>query len=43
MPAVFTWPALSTWVAYTTIIGVILALTRVRVLGTRPAQMDWLP
>ncbi len=26
MPAVFTWPALSTWVAYTTIFGVVLAL-----------------
>ena len=26
MPAAFTWPALSTWVAYTTIFGVVLAL-----------------
>ena len=37
MPDVFTWPALSTWVAYTTIIGVILALLAL----TRSRIQNW--
>ena len=37
MPAVFTWPALSTWVAYTTIFGVILALLAL----TRSRIQNW--
>ena len=37
MPDVFTWPALSTWVAYTTIFGVVLALLAL----TRSRIQNW--